>query len=192
MNRNKYYNIYLVFSKTGTWLSRLICMFSQIKYPHVSISFDRSFTKMYSFGRTNPDNPFSGGFVEENLYGGVYKKFSRSKCIIYQVKVTEEQYITLHNQVEKFCRNKKKYKYNFLGLVGVICNRPIKRQYYYFCSQFIAEILINSNIITSEKIPALIRSDELLTIINNKVLIYEGFINADSKAMEQIKVGFTG
>ena len=66
---NKY--IYLVLTKTGTWLSKLICTFSQIKYAHSSISFDGSFTKMYSFGRTNSDNPFSGGFVEESLFEGV-------------------------------------------------------------------------------------------------------------------------
>ncbi|MGE5633178.1 MAG: hypothetical protein ACM3TR_19090, partial [Caulobacteraceae bacterium] len=85
-------HIYLVFSKTGTWLSKTINLFCEAKYVHTSISFDSSFTKMYSFGRVDPDNPFSGGFVEENLYEGVYKKFSCCECLIYRVRITEEQY----------------------------------------------------------------------------------------------------
>jgi hypothetical protein len=66
-----YIYVYLIFSKTGTWLSRALNIFSDTKYVHASISFDDSFSKMYSFGRTNPSNPFSGGFVEENLFDGV-------------------------------------------------------------------------------------------------------------------------
>jgi hypothetical protein len=81
----------LVFTKTGTWLSKLIYAFSQIKYAHTSISFDISFTKMYSFGRTNPDNPFSGGFVEESLYKGVYSKFSKCECLIHRYPVYKKQ-----------------------------------------------------------------------------------------------------
>ncbi len=168
--------IYLIFTKTGTWLSKLINTFSQIKYAHSSISFDASFTKMYSFGRTNPDKPFSGGFVEENLYEGVYKKFPKSECLIYRVKISKEQYYLLREQVEKFLREKNKYKYNFLGLFAVLVNKPVKRKNHYFCSQFVSEILINSSVFYSEKAPELIRTDELFAI-ENKEIIYEGYIN---------------
>ena len=53
-------DIYLVFSKTGTILSRILRNFSKTKYVHSSISLDSEFTQMYSFGRKNPYNPFSG------------------------------------------------------------------------------------------------------------------------------------
>lgn len=168
--------IYLVFTKTGTWLSKLIYTFSHIKYAHLSISFDNSFTKMYSFGRTNPDNPFSGGFVEENLYGGVYKKFSKCECLIYRVRITGEQYLSLQQQVEKFLKEKKKYGYNFLGLFGILLNKPLKRQNRYFCTQFVSEILINSSIFHSKNVPELIRTSELFAI-ENKDIIYEGLVN---------------
>ncbi|MBB6214209.1 hypothetical protein HNQ80_000278 [Anaerosolibacter carboniphilus] len=172
--KHKY--IYLIFTKTGTWLSSLIYTFSQTKYVHASISFDNKFTKMYSFGRTNPENPFSGGFVEENLYEGVYRKFSKCECLIYQVRVTEDQYFSLQEQVENFKKEKDKYKYNFIGLFGVLLNMPIKRKNHYFCSQFVSELLMNSNIFNYEKVPELISSNELLAI-ENKEIIYEGFIN---------------
>lgn len=168
--------IYLVFTKTGTWLSKLINLFSHEKYAHSSISFDNSFLKMYSFGRINPDNPFSGGFVEENLSEGVYKKFLKCECLIYRVSITEEQYFSLQQQIANFLREKDKYGYNFLGLFGVLFNIPIKRQNKYFCSQFVAEILIKSGIYSSRNVPELIRTQELIAI-RKKEFIYEGFVN---------------
>lgn len=169
--RHKY--IYLVFSKTGTWLSRALNIFSETKYVHASLSFDDSFTKMYSFGRTNPDNPFSGGFVEENLYNGVYKKFPKSECLIYKVRVTEEQYYQLQQTIQDFLNNKEAYRYNFLGLFAVLLNKPIKRKNHYFCSQFVSEVLIKGSIYQSKKAPELTVPADLFKV-QNKVLIYEG------------------
>ncbi|OGO77984.1 MAG: hypothetical protein A2Y23_12070 [Clostridiales bacterium GWB2_37_7] len=168
--------IYLVFTKTGTWLSNLIYIFSNIKYAHASLSFDKSFTKMYSFGRTNPENPFSGGFVVESLYDGVYKKFLSCECMIYRVPVTEEQYCSLHEQVKGFIKEKDKLKYNFLGLFGILFNMPLNRQNSFFCSQFVSKVLIESKVFECDKTPELIRTDELFSISNGE-MIYEGYVN---------------
>lgn len=168
--------IYLVFTRTGSWLSRLINVFSDTKYAHSSVSFDSNFTKMYSFGRIKPENPFWGGFVEENLHDGIYKKFSHCECLIYKVGVTEEQHLLLQEQIDIFISEKEKYRYNFIGLFGILFNIPIKRQKHYFCSQFVSEILIRSNIFYSEKAPELIRTNELYAI-ENKEIIYEGLVN---------------
>jgi hypothetical protein len=173
-------NIYLVFTKTGTWLSRLIYVFSNIKYAHASISLDDSFTNMYSFGRTNPDNPFSGGFVVESLKEGVYKKFRESECMIYKVSVTEEQYYSLQTLLENFIQNRNQMRYNFLGLWGVWINLRLYRKNYYFCSQFVSELLIKSNILDWHKAPELTRTDELFSI-KNKELIYEGFVHSHGR-----------
>jgi hypothetical protein len=169
-------SVYLVFSKTGTWLSRLISLFIEGKYVHSSISLDDSFTQMYSFGRTTPNNPFSAGFVEESLYDGVYKRFSGSECLIYRLKVTEEQYDTLEDEINRFLIEKGKYKYNFLGLFGVLFNKSVERRNYYFCTQFVSEVLIKTNIYSTVKNPALIRTDDLISI-EEKEIIYEGFVN---------------
>lgn len=168
--------IYLIFSKTGTWLSRTLNIFSETKYVHSSISFDESFQKMYSFGRIHPDNPFLGGFVVESLYEGVYKKFENSECIIYKVKITNEQYHLLQKEIQYFLKEKYKYKYNFIGLFGILINTPIKRKNHYFCSQFVSEVLIKSNIYHADKVPELTKTTDLF-MVKNKELIYEGFIS---------------
>lgn len=166
--------IYLVFTKTGTWLSRVIATFSDMKYVHASISFDDSFTKMYSFGRTNPDNPFSGGFVEEDLKGGVYQKYTEARCLIYKVKVTKLQYDSLKMELARFQNEADKYHYNLIGLVGAKFGIPLKRKHHYFCSQFVSELLINSKIYDIDKEPEIISPSDLYSI-SNMELLYEGY-----------------
>ncbi|MCF0148031.1 MAG: hypothetical protein HUJ77_06485 [Clostridium sp.] len=166
-------NIYLVFSNTGTVLSRCINYYTKDKYVHVSLSFDNTFEKMYSFGRIFPSNPFIGGLVEENLRDGVYKKFQNSQCVIYKIEVTNKQYILLRNELELFLQDQDKYRYSLLGLIGVVINRPIKRNNRYFCSEFISHLLIKSEIYDSDKIPSLIKPSDLLSI-DDKEFVYEG------------------
>lgn len=171
---NKY--IYLVFTKTGTWLSKIIYTISNMKYTHTSISFDDHFNKMYSFGRTNIDDPFSGGFVEENLYGGLFKRFSSCECLIYKVQVTKAQFEHLQELVNKFDEEKAKYKYNLLGLLGVLLKMPLNRKNYYFCSQFVSEILLKSSVFDCNKDSRLTVPSDLFAI-ENKTLIYQGLVN---------------
>lgn len=173
--------IYLVFSKTGTLFSKTLNIFSETEYLHASISFDESLNKMYSFGRINPNNPFYAGLVEENLFGGVYKKFKDSKCMIYKVKVTDEQYCCLKREVESFLKDKDEYRYNFLGLFCLLLNKPIKRKRYYYCSQFVCELLMKSNIYDSGKVPELIKTNDLFSV-KNKELIYMGYTCKYNKA----------
>ncbi len=172
---NQPYYIYLVFSKTGTWLARTLKHFSKTKYVHTSIGFEDTFTEIYSFGRKHVNNPFSGGFVKENLYDGVYKKNKSSECKIFKIPVSEEQYLGLKKDIEFFYINRAKYRYNFLGLFGILFNRPLNRKYHYFCSQFVYTILKRHNLLDIDKHPELVQTIDLFEI-ENKSLIYEGLI----------------
>lgn len=167
--------IYLVFSKTGTWLWKTINIVTNVKYVHSSISFDESFTEMYSFGRVNPNNPFSGGLVKESFNEGVFKMFPESECLIYRIEVTEEQYTAIKSEVEVFLQCKNNYRYNFLGLFGILLNISIKRKNCYFCSQFVSELLIKGNVYNFGKEPQLISTSDLLAL-DNLELVYEGYI----------------
>lgn len=169
-------DIFIIFSKTGTAFSNVISFFTKKEFAHTSISLDPTFQKMYSFGRINPAYVLPAGFVEENLYSGVFSMFPESKCLIYKVSITSKQYNSLKNYIDKFLNNKSKYKYNILGTTTLLFNKPIKREHYYFCSQFVAEALIKSGIYKTDKLPELIKPMDLLEI-ENKTLLYEGKIN---------------
>lgn len=173
MNEDRY--IYLVFSFTGTLLSKTIKYVTKDEYAHVSICFEDTFKEMYSFGRKYPSNPIIAGLVKEDLFNGVFVANKDSKCLIYKVPVTEEQYTDLRTGLDKFMSEQSKYRYNFAGLLALRCNLPLKRKYHYFCSQFVSELLINSNIAEIKKAPELIKPCELINI-NNKLLVFEGTI----------------
>ena len=69
--------IYIVLTHTGTVLSRIIKDYTQDEFSHVSISLDKELKEMYSFGRLNPYNPFWGGFVQEGINFGTFKRLEK-------------------------------------------------------------------------------------------------------------------
>lgn len=182
--------IYLVFSKTGTWLARTIKHFTPSSYVHTSISFDDTFSRMYSFGRVNPDNPFSGGFVEENLFEGVYKKNDAAECKIYRVPVTRRQFNGLNRDIRFFYKHRHRYHYNFLGLFGVLVNRPLPRKNHYFCSQFVYMLLKKHGVLDIGKHPGLVQATDFFDL-DNMTLIYEGNIKQFKKLRHELMRHFS-
>ena len=168
--------IYLIFSKTGTWLSNLISIITKSPYTHVALSFDDKFNSLYTFGRVNPNNPFSGGFTIESLNAGVYKKCLSSSCSIYKIPVTFEQLNRLKKELDKFVYSDMTFRYNFLGLIFLLLDKPFERKRHYFCSQFVTMLLEKSDIWHSSKAIGLTRPMDLM-IIENKELIFKGFVN---------------
>lgn len=180
-------DIYIVLSRTGTMFSNIIALFTQKEYSHVSLSLDSSFTQMFSFGRKIPTKVLPAGLVEENLYDGVFAMYPKSRCLICKVNITDEQFVFLQTEIDKFFKNKDNYKYSILGTVTAYFNKPYKREYYYFCSQFVSELLINSGIYKTDKLPEVIKPMDLLEIDNIEI-IYEGFIKEDNYAKNDLRV----
>lgn len=167
--------IYIVLSKTGTWLSRSIGIVTRSNYTHVALSLDDRFDTMYSFGRKNPNNPFYAGLTIENINNVVYQN-PYCTCLIYKIPVTKKQLELLKKEINKYLTSTIKYKYNFIGLFAVLFNIPLKRENYYFCSEFVSTLLSASTIWYSPKVPELTRPSDLVKIPNGQVF-YKGFIN---------------
>jgi hypothetical protein len=165
-----------VFSKTGTWLSKILRIYTNSKYVHVSLAFDKELTTMYSFGRINPKNPFSGGFVKENIQEGIYKISKDPECIVYRIKITEQQYNILLAELNEYDKIREELRYNFLGLIAVAANVPLKREKYYFCSQFVSQLLIKIDVLNDEKPPELTRPTDLMVNVKDKEEIFKGYI----------------
>lgn len=168
--------IYILLTHSGSILSKLINFYVRRSYTHVSIGLDKDLDQLYSFGRLRPYNPVLGGFVREDLLNGTYNRFPNTKCALYALNVTEDQYERLEAEIERFKLDQGKYKYNLLGLVGVIFNRPIQREYSYFCSQFVTEVLTNSGINIIEKTPGLTSPIDFLECKELEI-VYEGALS---------------
>ena len=68
--------IFIVITQTGTMLSRILKRITGAEYNHASLSLSQDLTRMYSFGRRHPYNPFWGGFVIESPHAGTFRRFS--------------------------------------------------------------------------------------------------------------------
>lgn len=164
--------LYFLFTDTGTNLSRLINFFTRESLNHVSIAFDKELSQVYSFGRKRPRNPFIGGFVNEEIRGEFLRD---SSCAVYTLTVTEEHYQMIKRNIQKFEDRREEYRYNFLGLIGVLFHIEIQRKNAYFCSQFIATIMEETEVFELSKpfcfvTPTDIRNQQGME------LIYEGIL----------------
>lgn len=66
-------NIYIILTRSDTFISRLIGFLTKEPFTHASIAFDDSLDRMYSFARLNPKMPLPAGLKEENIHRGFYK-----------------------------------------------------------------------------------------------------------------------
>ncbi len=165
--------IYIVLTNTGTWFSKTIQQYTDAPFNHASLSLDLELNELYSFGRKKAKNPFRAGFVKEDVLYGVYRHFPNTTCAIYALTVTEEQFETIYEVIQEFKQNEKYYRYNLLGLLGFLIQRPITFNNMYFCSQFVCEVLQRSEVCMQEEQPPLISPDDFRRL-ENATLIFEG------------------
>jgi hypothetical protein len=162
--------IYLLLSDTGTMFTRLIKSYTRKPYNHASIAFDADLKEVYSFGRKTARNPFIGGFVREDMDSAL---FTQADCAIYSLTVTNDDLQKMHRFIQLIAENKDFYRYNLIGLFGVLVKKPIKRKNAFFCSQFVASVLKESNAINFDKDLSLVQPTDLLRSSDFE-LVYEG------------------
>ena len=181
--------VYVLLSDTGTILTRLIKSCTRKPYNHASIAFDVDLIEVYSFGRKTARNPFIGGFVREDIHSVIFRQ---ADCAIYSLTVTNAEFQQMHQYIQEIASKKENYRYNFIGLFGVLFKKPIKRKNAFFCSQFVATVLKESKVIDlEEKDLSLIKPSDLAYIANSQ-LIFEGGLYAYqfSNANERISVSY--
>jgi len=130
--------LYFLFTDTGTYLSKAINYCTKQSLNHVSIGFDPELKEVYSFGRTHPRNPFNGGFVKEDIRSDFLKD---ANCAVYTYRFTEEEWDSILRNIKEIEAQKASYKYNFIGLIGILLQIKINRKNKLFCSQFVATVL---------------------------------------------------
>lgn len=168
--------VYIVISKTATLPSNVIKMWTKEPYAHTSLAMDIELKEMYSFARKKLKNPFDCGFISEDITKGVFGRDTGTTCRVARLWITADQHRKLVKELEEFKRDKSFYKYNYLGIVGVMCNRPVERKYNYFCSQFVYHALAKSGVKMFDKKPGLARPEDF-RVWDKLELIYEGKLN---------------
>ena len=162
--------IYIVLTYTGTILAKIVKVYTRREFSHVSIALDEDLTEMYSFGRLNPYNPFLGGFVQEGVGKGTFKRFKKTKARVYSLQVNDDQYDKVVQVIRDIQDNKLDYNFNILGLIGVILHYKVERERYFYCAEFVKYVLEESNICT---LPDIVKPEDFKEIDNLNV-VYTG------------------
>lgn len=178
----KIHNIYLLFSHSGSMFSRLINAYTGDAFTHISIALDEELKEVYSFGRLHPYNPFLAGFVKEDIENGTFNRFPNTFCSLYSLKIDQREKDSIISEIERFKSESYKYHYNFLGLFTALFNIPLSRNYNYFCSQFVSEVLLKSGIQITDKSPGLTAPIDIM-IYPELEFLYSGYLR-EYKASE--------
>lgn len=182
--KEKKRTIYFIFTDTGTYLSKIINYFTKKSLNHVSIGIDKDLMTVYSFGRKTPRNPFNGGFVKEDIRG-VFLKDSR--CAIYRFYITEMEFRRILHNIKQIERKKSYYKYNFLGLIGVLFKIEMNRKNALFCSQFVATVMKGATESFNIEKPTCFITPADIREHNGMTLLYEGRLGDFKKGGIQIE-----
>ena len=103
-------------------------------------------TRMYSFGRRHPYNPFWGGFVIESPHAGTFRRFSDTTAVILAVEITEERYAALEATLETMWARREQFSYNLGGLLLAYFRILWKRSNRYYCSEFVEDMLLHAEV----------------------------------------------
>lgn len=132
--------ISILFSTYTDFVSRLIGLMSGWDCTHVSISLDDKDEYFYAFN--------TKGFRKE--YPRKHKKRTKENTCI-KLEVSQEQYTTIKNTIKKFERKRKKYTYNYWGVILSLFRLKHSSKNKYFCSEFMAELLEKAKVLKLKK-----------------------------------------
>ena len=167
--------IYIVLTYTGTLISKIVKFYTKKTYSHVSIALDENLEDMYSFGRLRPYNAFVAGFVHERLNSGTYKRFKKTKALIFWIEVTDEEYKKIEDTIGDMKLHRTKYKFNLIGLFLVSLHKKRVKKYTFYCAEFVRYVLQNAGI--GQNLPEIIKPEDF-KMLGTSNIEYEGLLRS--------------
>lgn len=159
-------NVYVLLTQSAGRGSKAIQFFTNFPYAHASIGLEEDMNTFYSF-------VFKGFIVEKIEY---YNKKCDvpMRCMLYEIPVSDEKYENLRANLRKFEKNSDKLRFSTLGMVLAIMRLPVwKKKNYYFCSQFVAEMLKKSEI-NKSICPCRITQPQDFKYVDNARMVFQG------------------
>ena len=163
--------VYIVLSQTGTVLSRILKLYTRAPYNHASIALREDLEVMYSFGRLDPYNPFVGGFVQESVAFGTFKRFKNTRVMVIEAEVTPEAYDRLCVHIRRMLCARTEYHYNYLGLLLAAIRIHRAKRNCYYCSEFVKAMAVEAGVEGAEDIPAIVKPMHLLRVPHKTVFV---------------------
>ena len=172
--------IYILLTRSNTILSKLVYQVTKDTYTHASIAFDDNLDELYSSSRKNGRTLFPAGPCTESLNRGYYGQHSKIPCALYKLEVNDEIYEKAKQEVEQIIENAGEYHFNIIGLFLCKLNIPYHRKHYFFCSQFVGEILKRSKAMKLPKDTSLMKPSDYMCM-PELLCCFRGYTNELNK-----------
>lgn len=150
-------SIYIMLTRSETVLSKLVHFVTKDTYTHASLSFDSDLATFYSSSRKNGRTMFPAGPCRETLRSAYYQRHDHIPCVVYELHVSDEAYASAKREVAAIMAEADRYHFNIIGLLLCRMGIPYHRKHYFFCSQFVSEILQRSRALELPKDTSLMR-----------------------------------
>ena len=179
--------IYILLTRSGTLLSKLVYAVTGASYTHASMAFDAELSCLYSSTRKNGYTMFPAGPSKEYLNKGVFRLRDDAPCVLYALEVSDEAYVRALRRTEEFMRHSEEYSFNILGLILCALHIRWQRRRHYFCSQFVSEVLQKSGALDLPKPSTLMHPSDYAELPQLRCL-YRGTL-ADLPQRQSMEMG---
>lgn len=140
MEENEKRMVTVLLTRYYSTFSTFIYIISGRGYTHASIALDEENEYFYSFN-------FKGFWKE---YPKKHKRKSK-KSIGYKLEISQEDFDKIKEKIEKMENGEEKFRYSRIGVLLCLLRIPCKRKRHYFCSQFVAEMLMLAKTVSMKK-----------------------------------------
>ena len=165
--------IYILLTRSGTLLSKLVYAVTGASYTHASMAFDEELNCLYSSTRKNGYTMFPAGPSKEYLNKGVFRLRGDAPCALYALEVTDDAYVRARRRAEHMMARGELYRFNTLGLILCALHIRWQRRRHYFCSQFVSEVLEKSGAMELPKDSTLMHPNDY-TRLEELRCVYKG------------------
>ena len=179
--------IYILLTRSGTLLSKLVYAVTGASYTHASMAFDEELDCLYSSTRKNGYTMFPAGPSKEYLNKGVFRLRGDAPCALYALEVTDEAYVRARRRAEHMMARGELYRFNTLGLILCALHIRWQRRRHYFCSQFVSEVLQKSGALDLPKPSTLMHPSDYAGLPQLRCL-YRGTL-ADLPQRQSMEMG---
>lgn len=156
--------IYILLTKTKSVPSRIIGLFTRAAYTHAAIAFEDEPEVFYSFSRLRERFPLPGGLTTESPDSGFLGKHWESLCRLICLEVSDRTADRAQARVRRMMKSHSLFRYSLLGCVACRFGIAHRRKGYYFCSQFVGEVLEKSGAASFGRSVSLLRPDDFLLL----------------------------
>lgn len=166
--------IYIVLSQTTSVVAKSLKKVLKNEYTHMSLSFHKDLSKMYTFARVVRENPFMGGPTTEKLQDYFFgKKNTTLKMKVYRIPITSEQKQKAIQFIKTVFTDTEGYRYNFLQPLEVLFKKPVPIYKTYVCSAFVYQVLKEGEIFHSDELQYFVTPERLGEALRDH-LFYSG------------------